>query len=164
MTAKLRLIAAVSLLVLVAGAALAGSTAKTTAKPAAGVSAPTAAPTLLQAAPAPATTDAKRPALTTDQKALEDIMQRGQAEVATLVQGLQSMPLGPAREGIERKIVEAKLRYRVEFLRTLAGQQRVRGDLAAALTTDDIVEQLLHPKPAPVNTEAQTRNRPGATK
>jgi hypothetical protein len=171
MVARVRFIALVSL-ALTAGAAFAADTSKPTTKPTAE---PAAAPVQIRpmsegavkslpGAPSTPSTATRRPVLTADQKALEDIMLRGQAEVAALAQGLKTMPLGPARESIERKVVETKLRHRVEFLRTLAAQQRARGDIAAAQITDGVVDQILAPKPAPTHTTPQSPDRPGAVR
>ena len=169
MAARFRHIAFVSL-ALIAGTALAADNSKSTAKTQAAtepVQLQRVSPGVTQSIPAaPGTPSAaiRRPALTSDQKALEDILQRGQAEVATLTQGLQAMPLGSARQAVERKVVATKVRVRVEFLRTLAAQQRARGDVAAAQVTDGVVDQLLHPKPLQVHAEPQSPNRTGAVK
>jgi len=168
MTAN-RLTAFVSLLALSASAALAADTrSPANAANSAGSSRSSNSVFELHAAPRPAaptaSSPARRPALTAEQKALDDILQRAQTEVTALAQSVQAMPYGPARDGIERKIVETKLRYRVEFLRALAAQQRGRGELAAAQSTDAIVDQLLNPKPVPAHTEAQSPNRPGTVK
>jgi len=172
MIAKPRLIALVSLLAFTAGTALAADT-KSPANTANSAKSSrlerdsngaAAVPLVLKpAAPESAPVDG-RPALTADQKALNDVMQRGQAEVAALAQSAQAMPRGPARDAIEHKILDTKLRYRVEFLHTLSAQQRGRGELAAAQATDAIVDQLVNPKRVPAHTEAQSPDRRGAVK
>ena len=75
-------------------------------------------------------------------------MERGHRDALALAAGLIEMPAGAAREALQKKIVEVKIRTRVEFLRTLAGQQRTRGRLSEALATQAIAEQLLHPVPS----------------
>ncbi len=163
MNARLSLVTLASLSTFAAAAMAADATnpqaASVILKPA-----PAATTERAQPAPSATTGAAVRPALTADQKVLENVLERGQAEIAALTQSAQAMPEGAARLSIERKVVEAKLRWRVEFLRTLAGQQRAKGEVAAAQNTDALIDQLLHPKPLPARNEPQSPNRSGAVK
>jgi hypothetical protein len=84
--------------------------------------------------------------MTKEQKAIFDIQESGRTQVLELNKQAESLTDGPARRALEQKIVQVKRDTEVQVLRTIAAQALQRGDLPAARTANDAIEQMLHPK------------------
>jgi len=75
----------------------------------------------------------------------DDAVQRVQA----LVERMQHLPEGPAREALEREAADIKLQSEIEFLRTQALFARARGDLATVFLAETALARILHPVAVP---------------
>ena len=84
--------------------------------------------------------------MTKEQKAIFDVQESGRAQVLELHKQVEALADGPARRALEQKIVQVKRDTEVQVLRTIAAQALQRGDLPAARTANDAIEQILHPR------------------
>jgi hypothetical protein len=73
-------------------------------------------------------------------------------QVEDLVKRMAGLPDGPALRALQGKVQELKQDCRLRVLRTKADFARQRGDLRAAGEVDNLIEQILHPRPAPSTT------------
>jgi hypothetical protein len=87
-----------------------------------------------------------RPPLTEEQRALLDIREEGKRKVRELVESMRGLPFGPARRALERKAIETKIAYRLQFLRAKGDFARGRGDLATAHRAEAMIDQILNPR------------------
>lgn len=110
--------------------------------------------------PAPAATP-RAPRLTAEQKALLAVQEEGRTQVAALVRTMAGLPDGPALRALEQKVQAVKQDTRVRFLRVKIAYALERGDLATAHEAEQIIDRMLHPRPAVAR--AVTRPEPGRT-
>jgi hypothetical protein len=111
-------------------------------------------------APAPSAAP-RAPRLTAEQKALLAVQDEGRARVAELVRTMAGLPDGPALRALEQKVHAVKQEARIQFLRVKIAYALERGDLATAHEAEQIIDRMLHPRPAVAR--AVTRPEPGRT-
>jgi hypothetical protein len=98
--------------------------------------------------------------LTEEEMALLSIQADGQRQVEEIVQSMQGVTAGPAFEEFQARIVRIKLETYVRFLTAIAEFARARGDEPAALESERIIEQVLHPQPPQAPDAPQSPEKP----
>ncbi len=88
------------------------------------------------------------PQLTPEERALQAVQEEARVAVAELAKSMAGLPDGPALRALERKVEQTKRDYRVQFLQVKADFARKRGDLAAMHQAEDLIDRILHPRPA----------------
>ncbi len=101
----------------------------------------------------------RRVPMTKAEKTIFDIQELGRTQVAELQKQIEPLPSGPARHGLEMKVIQVKRDTEVLVLRTLSAQALQRGDIAGSRAANEAIEMILHPK-APQTTMAP-RPAPG---
>jgi len=109
---------------------------------------PVAATARVVARPDSAGQSIVRQPLTAEEKALNDVRQRGVDQVRTLVANTRGLPDGPARRALQHKVEEVKRTTEVEFLRVKIQFARQRGDLAMAQECQHHIDLILNPPKA----------------
>jgi hypothetical protein len=118
-----------------------------------------------QATPAPtAPPVAVAPVLNPEEAALRAIQEEGQRQVAAIVQEMAGLQPGQALRDLQARIVQIKRDSLVQFLTARAGFDRARGDEAAALQAEKVIEQIVHPAPPPAEGGPQLPDKSAVTK
>lgn len=118
-----------------------------------------------QATPAQSPTPAvAAPALSPEDAALRAIQDEGQRQVAAIVQQLAALSQGPELLELQKRVEQIKQDTTVQFLAARARFARERGDEAAAITAEAVINQILHPAPPPTAAGPQLPDKSASAK
>jgi hypothetical protein len=95
------------------------------------------------------------PSLSPEETALLAIQEEGQRQVGALIQAMAGVRPGPALLELQANLVRVKRDTLVQFLSTRAQFDRARGDEAAALEAEKLIEQIVHPAVPPASDRQQ---------
>lgn len=113
-----------------------------------------------QAAPAtPASPAPAAPALSPEEAALHAIQEEGRRQVASIVEQMSGLTPGPELRELQQRVELIKRDTTVQFLAARAQFSRERGDEAAALEAEKVIDLILHPTPPPAETAPQPREK-----
>ena len=99
-----------------------------------------------------------RPALTPEQRAIDEIQVDGRSRVAELARQIETTSDETERNALQLRAVEIKRETRVRMLRVMVSFARNRGDVARTSLIESQIETIVHPQSkASVNTQSAAK-------